>query len=66
MTDLAALRANAAYNASDRGPTKYGPMVCVCEHTDARLGVNFGQCSKCRRKPVALMALGANDHRPQV
>lgn len=33
----------------------YGLLVCVCPEPDADLARNFGECSSCRRKPLALM-----------
>lgn len=32
------------------------PLVCVCETPDADPARDFGECSICRRKPLALMA----------
>lgn len=33
------------------------PLVCECPDTDADPARNFGQCSTCKRKPLALMAV---------
>lgn len=33
------------------------PLVCVCSEPDADPRRNFGECTKCRRKPLALMAV---------
>ena len=31
------------------------PLVCLCLHTEADPGRNFGECPACRRKPMALI-----------
>ena len=31
------------------------PLVCLCHHTEADPGRNFGECPACRRKPMALI-----------
>lgn len=33
------------------------PLFCECPDTDADPARNFGQCSTCKRKPLALMAV---------
>lgn len=35
------------------------PLVCDCAEPDADPRRNFGECSKCRRKPLALMGVGS-------
>jgi hypothetical protein len=44
----------AAYNRDVSGNTIYGPMVCVCPQPQADPTVNFGECARCRRKPLSL------------
>lgn len=36
-----------------------GPMVCDCEPTQAKPGVNLGECPGCRRKPLVLFTAAA-------
>ena len=31
------------------------PLVCLCHHTEAEPGRDFGECPSCRRKPIALL-----------
>lgn len=35
------------------------PLVCVCPEPDVDPRRNWGECSTCRRKPLALMAVGS-------
>ena len=49
----------AAYNRAAKGATVYGPMICICPVPDADPARNFGECFRCRRKPLALMAVSS-------
>jgi hypothetical protein len=33
------------------------PLVCLCEHPVADIGIDFGQCQRCGRKPLSLFLL---------
>lgn len=37
----------------------YGPLVCECHDSDADPARDFGMCSTCKRKPLALMAVAS-------
>lgn len=53
-------RCTRHYGVDERHPADWvNPLVCVCAEPDANPARNFGECSACRRKPLALMAVAS-------
>lgn len=54
IRDELAIRVDLLRRLTDKTES-YGPLVCECPEPDADPRRNFGECSRCRRKPLALM-----------